>query len=72
MNKKIVIGIAITIIASAIVMVGLKATLGDKATELPGEEHAEKSLNLQETNASAGKPAVSNESGSIESGESIP
>ncbi len=66
MNKKILVGITITIVAIAVV-VGLKTILGDKAAELPGEEHTEKTLNLQETNKST---VNSTESGSTESGES--
>jgi len=72
MNKKIVIGIAIVVIASAVVLVGLKMILGDKATELPGEEHTEKTLNIQETNESSNNSTQSSESGTTESGESNP
>ena len=71
MNKKILVGITIAIIAVAITVVGLKTILGDKATELPGEEHAEKTLNIQETNSTSNL-TKSNESGSTESGESGP
>lgn len=46
MNKKILIGIAIIIVSVGIV--GAKAMLGDESTELPYEEQAEKSLNIQE------------------------
>ena len=49
MNKKILIGIAIAIIIVAVGIVGIKAMLGDKATELPYEEKVEKTLNIQET-----------------------
>ena len=48
MNKKILIGIAIAIVIASVGIVGVKAMLGDEATELPLEEQAEKSLNLQE------------------------
>jgi pyrimidine deaminase RibD-like protein len=71
-NKKILVGITITIVVIAVVIVGLKTILGDKAAELPGEEHAEKTLNLQETNKSTGNSTESVESGSAESGESGP
>jgi len=47
MNKKILVGIAIAIII-AVGIIGLKAMLGDKATELPYEEKVEKTLNVQE------------------------
>jgi len=52
MNKKIIIGIAIAavLIVSIGVIDALKTTLGDEAVELPGEEAAEKVLNLQEGN----------------------
>jgi hypothetical protein len=72
MNKKILVGITIAIVAIAVTVVGLKTILGDNATELPGEEHAEKTLNLQETNASTGNSINSVESGSTESSESGP
>ena len=72
MNKKILIGVTIAIIAVAVTVVGLKTILGDKATELPGEEHTEKTLNLQESNQSTTNSTKSIESGSTESGESGP
>ena len=72
MNKKILIGITIAIIAVAVTVVGLKTILGDKATELPSEEPVEKTLNLQEANNSTGNSTKSVESGSAESGESGP
>jgi len=52
MNKKIIVGIAITaiIISSIGVIDALKTTLGDESVELPGEEGMEKTLNLQENN----------------------
>jgi negative regulator of sigma E activity len=72
MNKKILAGIAIAAIAIAVTVVGIKTILGDRATELPGEEHAEKTLNLQETNQSTTNSTKSVESGSTESSESGP
>ena len=48
MNKKILIGIGIAIVVIAIGVVGAKSMLGDEATELPFEEQAENTLNLQE------------------------
>jgi uncharacterized protein YxeA len=72
MNKKILVGITIAIIVIAVAVVGLKTILGDKATELPSEEHVEKTLNLQETNKSTANSTKSVESGSTESGESGP
>jgi len=71
MNKKVLVGITIAIIAVAGTVVGLKTILGDKATELPGEEHVEKTLNVQETNSTTNS-TVSPESSSAESGESGP
>ena len=71
MNKKILVGITIAIIAVAVTFVGLKTILGDKATELPGEEHTEKTLNIQETNSTSNS-TKSVESGSTESSESGP
>lgn len=52
MNKKMITGIAIAsvLIASMGVITALKTTMGDQAIELPGEEGAEKILNLQEGN----------------------
>jgi len=52
MNKKTIAGISIAVIliASIGVITALKTTLGDEATELPGEEATEKVLNLQENN----------------------
>ena len=54
MNKKIPIGIAITAVIIVVMIVGIKAYFGDSATELPGEEKMEKTLNLQES-GEAGK-----------------
>jgi len=50
MNRKIIFGmiIASVIIASLGVITVVKTTLGDKPTELPGEEGMENTLNLQE------------------------
>ncbi len=52
MNKKIIAGIAIAsiLLISVGAITALKTTLGDEATELPGEEGMEKTLNLQESN----------------------
>ena len=72
MNKKILIGIAAVVMVSAIVFVGLKTTLGDKVTEIPGEEHAEKVLNIQEKNATSSQPAQPSTPSSAESNESGP
>ena len=72
MNKKILVGITIAIVVIAVTVVGLKTLLGDKATELPGEEPAEKTLNLQEAKNSTTNSTKSVESGSAESGESGP
>jgi len=48
MNKKILVGIAVAVIIVAVGIIGAKAMLGDKATELPGEEKVEKTLNIEE------------------------
>jgi hypothetical protein len=74
MNKKIAIGAGIAVLAIAVVIVGLKATMGDKALGLPGEEHAENALHLQESNTSSSATSTTNstESGSTESNESGP
>ena len=52
MNKKMIVAIAVAavVIASLGIITALKTTLGDEATELPGEEGMEKTLNLQEEN----------------------
>ena len=75
MNKKIPISIGITAVVIVVMIVGIKTYFGDSATELPGEEKMEKSLNLQET-APAGKSVVSGEANEAneagESGESKP
>ncbi len=77
MNKKIAIGAGIAILAIGIAIVGLKATMGDKALGLPGEESTENALHIQESNQSAStinsaKTTESGESGSSESSESGP
>ena len=72
MKKKILIGIAITMIAIAVVVVGLKTIVGDKALALPGEEHTENALNLQETNKTTSNSTEQVKSDSAESGESGP
>jgi len=79
MNKKIPIAIGVTAVIIGIIIVGSKAYFGDSATELPGEEKVEKSLNLQESSntetgeAKTGETKIgeANEAGeSNESGES--
>ena len=67
MNKKIPIGIGIAVVAIVITIVGIKAYFGDSATELPGEEKMEKTLNLQESKG-ANQAGETNEAG--ETGES--
>ena len=70
MNKKILVGIAIAVIAISVAVIGTKTILGDKALALPGEEHTEKTLNLQETNKTAVASTGPVKSGSAPSGES--
>jgi hypothetical protein len=70
MNKKILVGIAIAVIAIAVAVVGAKTILGDKALALPGEEHTEKALNIQETNKTTISSTGPVKSGSAPSGES--
>lgn len=66
MNKKIPIAIGVTAVIIGIIIVGSKAYFGDSATELPGEEKVEKSLNLQESgNTEAGEAKT----GEIKTGE---
>ncbi|MGI0102256.1 MAG: hypothetical protein ACREA7_06635 [Nitrosotalea sp.] len=72
MNKKIVIGAGIAVLVIAIVIVGVKTTLGDKAIGLPGEENTEGVLHLQESNTTTNATTQSTESGSTESSESGP
>ena len=62
MNRKILVGIVIAIIAVGIGIVSIKAMLGDQATELPYEETTEKALKLQE-------PSESGESGESQENE---
>ena len=72
MNKKIIVGITIAIIVIAVAVVGTKTIMGDKALALPGEEHTEKALNLQETNKTIVASTGPVKSESAESGESGP
>jgi hypothetical protein len=75
MNKKILLGIAIAVIASAITVVGLKGTFGDKAVGLPGEDKVENTLNIQEKNNSSShsaQPSTLNTPNSNEAKESGP
>lgn len=67
MNKKIPIGI-IAVVAIVVIIVGAKAYFGDSATELPGEEKMENTLNLQEK-GNVGEAGEDNEAG--EAGESV-
>ena len=48
-------------------IVGIKAYFGDSATELPGEEKMEKTLNLQES----GEAGESEANEASEDGESV-
>ena len=52
MNKKILVGIVIVIVAVVVGIVSIKAMLGGESTELPYEEQSEKALNLQEPSES--------------------
>ena len=70
MNKKILVGIAVIVIAIAVAVVGTKTILGDNALALPGEEHTEKALNIQETNKTLETSTGSVKSGSTSSAES--
>jgi hypothetical protein len=65
MNKKILAGIASAIIIVAVGIIGAKAMLGDRSTELPYEEKVEKSLNIQE-----GKGTVQPDESGEKAGES--
>ena len=49
MNKKLVVGTGIALVAIVISITGIKTYFGDSATELPGEEQMENSLHLQES-----------------------
>ncbi len=69
------VGVAVFVVAIAIV--GLKTTLGDKAIEIPSEEHTESTLHLQESNKIMIAPSPNTttapklpQSGSAESSES--
>ena len=68
MNKKIPIGIGIAAVVIVVMIVGIKAYFGDSATELPGEEKMEKTLNLQESGEQkeAGESGENNEAGEME------
>ena len=68
MNKKIPIGIGIAALVIVVMIVGIKAYFGDSATELPGEEKMEKTLNLQESGEQkeAGESGENNEAGEME------
>ena len=68
MNKKIPIGVGIAAVIIVVMIVGIKAYFGDSATELPGEEKMEKTLNLQESGEQkeAGESGENNEAGEME------
>ena len=68
MNKKIPIGIGIAAMVIVVMIVGIKAYFRDSATELPGEEKMEKTLNLQESGEQkeAGESGENNEAGEME------
>ncbi len=72
MNKKIIVGITIAIVVIGVTAVGLKTILGDKATEVPGEERAENALNIQETSNATVNSTGPVKSDSVESSESGP
>lgn len=63
MNKKVLVGIAIAVVVVAVGIVGIKAMLGDTATELPYEEQTEKTLNLQEGGGSEVGESAGEEAG---------
>lgn len=69
MNKKIAISAGIAIAVVAIAIVGVKTIAGDKATEIPGEEHMENALNIQESNTTSNTNTEPSESGTTESNE---
>jgi hypothetical protein len=71
-NKKIAIGAGIAVLAIVAAIVGVKAIAGDKTTEVPGEEHMENALHIQESNTTTNATVPSTESGSAESTESGP
>lgn len=56
MNKKILVAVGIAIVIVAVGIVGIKAMLGDEATELPYEEQTEKILDVQESPESGESP----------------
>jgi hypothetical protein len=68
MNKKIPIGIGIAAVVIVVMIVSAKAYFGDSATELPGEEKMEKTLNLQESGGAnaAGEAGESGEANEAE------
>jgi hypothetical protein len=69
MNKKMIAVVVIVVAAISIgVVAASKATMGDSATELPGEEGTEKALHIQESNNTSSGQA----SATAESGESGP
>ncbi|MDE1765289.1 MAG: hypothetical protein KGI27_03325 [Thaumarchaeota archaeon] len=75
MNKKIVAGAGIAVLVVVMAVIGVKTIAGDKAAEVPGEEHMENALHIQEshtTNATTSAESGSAESGSTESSESGP
>ncbi len=74
MNKKIVIGVGIAVLVIAVAIVGVKTFAGDKAMGLPGEEHTENALHLQESNETSSTANVTKSTGSTstESNESGP
>lgn len=71
MNKKITVGVGVAVLAIVIAIVGVKEIAGDSAAEIPGEEHVEKTLHVQESNTTTNTTSES-ESGSTESSESGP
>lgn len=72
MNKKITVGVGVAVLAIVIAIVGVKEIAGDSAVEIPGEEHMEKTLQVQESNTATNTTSASTESGSTESSESGP
>jgi len=48
MKKIIIVRIIAAVIISSGIIIILKTTMGDQATEIPGEEIFKKTLNLQE------------------------
>ncbi len=72
MNKKITVCAGVAVLAIVIAIVGVKEISGDSAAEIPGEEHIEKTLHVQESNTTNNTTSESTESGSTESSESGP